>query len=245
MPSSADPSHDDGSASSTLPAESASSIERRRHPDERAAFHERHPVPVELTGRDGPRLDGSALARGLLRVFGWKVVFDGLPTAQGVAIAWPHTSNWDFVVGILAKWAIGWPVTFWGKDTLFKVPLFGAWLRWIGGIPVDRSAANGVVGQMADRMRLARERGEFMWLALAPEGTRKHTEGWRSGFYQVALQSDVPLAIAFFDYGKREVGVHSVWQLSGDRSLDISVIAACLADKQGARPREASPVRFL
>ena len=102
------------------------------------------------------QLLGSALARGLLRAAGWRVVFDGLPAAQGVAIVYPHTSNWDFVVGILAKWAIGIPVTFWGKDSLFRVPVFGrnivstshpyaaqAGLRmlWKGGNAVDAAIA--------------------------------------------------------------------------------------------------------
>jgi hypothetical protein len=220
-------------------------FERRAHPDDRDAFRASHPRPVELTGRDGPKLRGSALARGILRAFGWRVRFDGLPSAQGVAIAYPHTSNWDFVVGILAKWAMGLPLTFWGKDALFRVPLFGAWLRWLGGIPVDRGSPQGIVGDMATRLRVAREDGEFMWLALAPEGTRSRVPGWRSGFYQVTLQADVPLGLAFFDYEKREIGFDSFWQLSGDRALDMGVIAARLEGKHGRRPDQASPIRFL
>ena len=219
--------------------------ERRAHPEERAAFRASHPLPVELPPHGGPVLRGSRLARAVLRLFGWRVRFEGLPAAQGVAVAYPHTSNWDFVVGLLAKWAIGFPITFWGKDTLFRVPLFGAWLRWLGGIPVDRGAPQGIVGQMAARLREARERDEFLWLALAPEGTRSLTAGWRSGFYQVAVQADVPLALAFFDYGRKEVGVDSFWRLSGDRVQDIAVIAACLAERRGCRPQLASPIRFL
>lgn len=219
--------------------------ERRAHPDERAAFRASHPAPVELPPHGGPVLRGSRLARAVLRLFGWRVRFEGLPSAQGVAVAYPHTSNWDFVVGLLAKWAIGFPITFWGKDTLFRVPVFGAWLRWLGGIPVDRGAPQGIVGQMAGRLREARERDEFLWLALAPEGTRSLTAGWRSGFYQVAVQADVPLALAFFDYGRKEIGVDSFWRLSGDRAQDIAVIAARLADRRGCRPQLASPIRFL
>ncbi len=221
--------------------------ERRAHPDERAAFRASHPAPRRLDTEGGPRPRGSALARGVLRLFGWRVRFEGgLPARQGVVIAYPHTSNWDFVWGILAKWAIGWPLTFWGKDTLFKVPVFGAWLRWLGGIPVDRTSAQGVVAQMAERLCVARDEGEFLWLALAPEGTRSATPGWRSGFYQVALQADVPLAIAYFDYANREVGVDSFWQLSGDRAQDIATIAQQLQGRaHGRRPGQMSPIRFL
>jgi 1-acyl-sn-glycerol-3-phosphate acyltransferase len=219
-------------------------LERRAHPDERAAFREGHPVPVILARRTGPVLRGSALARAVLGLFGWKVVFDGLPSAQGVAVVWPHTSNWDFPIGILTKWTIGFPFVFWGKDTLFRVPVFGAWLRWLGGMPVDRSSPQGVVGQMAGRLRLAREQGEFMWLALSPEGTRGLVDGWRSGFYQVAVQADVPVAVAFFDYARRECGVAAFLQLSGDRGLDIAAIEKLLHDKRGRRHEQASPIRF-
>ena len=87
------------------------------------------------------------------------------------------------------------PVFFWGKDTLFDVPVFGRWLRWIGGIPVDRHAPQGAVRDMVERMRQARERDEYLWLALSPEGTRARREGWRSGFYRVAVDADVPVAL--------------------------------------------------
>jgi len=190
------------------------------------------------------KLRGSALATALLRVAGWRVRFAGLPAAQGVAIVYPHTSNWDFVVGILAKWAIGIPVTFWGKDTLFKVPLFGAWLRWLGGVPVDRHAASGAVAQMSAALMAAREQGRFMWLALSPEGTRRFTPGWRSGFYHVALQARVPLALVYFDYRERVVGVERFLQLGGDAAADFAEIEAGMTLGVGRRPALAAPIRL-
>src|SRR5262245_41099663 len=78
------------------------------------------------------QLRGSRVARALLRLAGWRVAFDGLPARQGVLIVYPHTSNWDFVVAVLAKWSIGIHVSFWGKASLFVVPLFGRWLRGLG-----------------------------------------------------------------------------------------------------------------
>ncbi|HEY6086251.1 MAG TPA: 1-acyl-sn-glycerol-3-phosphate acyltransferase, partial [Burkholderiaceae bacterium] len=125
------------------------------------------------------QLRGSALACGVLGLAGWQVVFDGLPANQGVLIVYPHTSNWDFVVGVLAKWAIGIPLAFWGKDTLFQVPLFGRWLRWIGGVPVDRRNARGAVADMVVRMTQARQDDRHLWLALSPEGTRSYRDTWR------------------------------------------------------------------
>ncbi len=198
---------------------------------------------VDLTARP-VRLRGSPLAAAVLRLAGWQVRFNGLPARQGVAIVYPHTSNWDFVIGLLAKWSIGIPVTFWGKDSLFRVPLFGRWLRWVGGHPVDRSSPNGIVGQMARELTEAKARDEFMWLALAPEGTRQVQDSWRSGFYHVALRANVPLALGYFDFAERVVSVEKFIMLSGDLEQDIRCVAEYLAHRVGKRPVDAAPVRW-
>lgn len=190
------------------------------------------------------RLRGSRLARAVLRLAGWRVQFDGLPARRGVLIVYPHTSNWDFVIGVLAKWAMGIPLAFWGKDTLFALPLFGRWMRWIGGVPVDRGNPSGVVGAMVNRFTAARARDDFLWLALSPEGTRSYRDSWRSGFYQVALQADVPLGLAFFDYAERCVGIDSFIGLSGDVAIDMATIAARLGKRRGCKPELAAPVRL-
>ncbi|MBX3620358.1 MAG: 1-acyl-sn-glycerol-3-phosphate acyltransferase [Rhizobacter sp.] len=190
------------------------------------------------------QLAGSAFALRLLRLFGWKLVYSGLPARQGVIIVYPHTSNWDFVVGLLAKWAIGIPATFWGKDSLFKLPLVGRWMRWIGGIPVDRHAAQGVVGQMGDALREAKAHDRFMWLALAPEGTRSYRDAWRSGFYHVALAAGVPLGLACFDYARREVVVDRFMALTGDMAADMAEISAYMGGTVGKRPALAAPIRL-
>ena len=200
--------------------------------------------PVEL--RERPvQLRGSSLARALLRAGGWRVSFDGLAARQGVAVVYPHTSNWDFVVGLLAKWAIGIDVSFWAKDSLFRPPLFGRWLRWLGGIAVDRSTPRGIVGEMAATLREAREADRFLWLAVAPEGTRKRTEGWKSGFYRVALQARVPIALVALDFGRREVAFRAFLMPGGDAAADIAGFAAALADCRGCRPEHAAPIRWL
>ena len=190
------------------------------------------------------QLRGSAIARGMLRLFGWRVQFDGLPARQGVLIVYPHTSNWDFVVGMFAKWSMGVPVAFWGKDKLFDLPLFGRWLRWLGGIPVDRNNPRGAVTAMVERFARARARDEFLWLALSPEGTRSYCDSWRSGFYQVATQADVPLALAFFDYAAHRVGVDCFVRLSGDAERDMTAIGQVLSAHRGLRPELAAPVRL-
>jgi 1-acyl-sn-glycerol-3-phosphate acyltransferase len=199
---------------------------------------------TELTERP-VQLRGSALARQALHWMGWRVLFDGLPARQGVLVVYPHTSNWDFPVALLAKWAIGIQVTFWGKASLFRVPLFGRWLRWLGGRPVVRDRPQGAVAQMVDAMREARARERFLWLALAPEGTRSRGAGWRSGFYRVAHEAGVPLALVVLDFGHRRIGVDSCWRVSGRMKDDLAVFARRLADCRGRRPQLAAPVRPL
>jgi 1-acyl-sn-glycerol-3-phosphate acyltransferase len=200
-------------------------------------------APEELTDRP-VQLRGSALATAVLRLLGWRVQFDGLPARQGVLIVYPHTSNWDFPVGLLAKWSIGFPLAFWGKDSLFKLPLFGRWMRWVGGVPVDRSSPRGVVDDTVARFVAARERDAFFWLALSPEGTRSYRDTWRSGFYQVALKSGVPLGMAYFDYVDKVVGVVAFMRLCGDRDADMALIAHHLAQRRGRKPHLAAPVRL-
>lgn len=188
---------------------------------------------------------GSRLARALLALFGWKVRFDGLPSLQGVLIVYPHTSNWDFVVGILAKWSIGIQVHFWAKDTLFRAPVFGAWMRWVGGVPVDRTAPQGLTRQVQEIFERSKSQGDYFWLALAPEGTRKYIPGLRSGFYRTAVAAGVPLGLVAFDYGRREVRVADFIELTGDEPADMRQIAAVLGGTRGKVPANAAPLRLL
>lgn len=185
---------------------------------------------------------GSPCARMVLRWMGWQADFDGLPTPQGVVVVYPHTSNWDFVVGLLLKWSLGVPLQFWAKDSLFRIPLFGRWLAWLGGVPVNRESSHGVVGQMARLMAEKKQNNEYFWLALSPEGTRRYTPGWRSGFYRVALEAGVPVGLAALDYGRKKLVLRHFIQLTGDESADMAHIADALGDCRGLRPDHAAPV---
>lgn len=210
-----------------------------------------HRVPRALNssadypGPHAVRFRGSSLSRWLLARLGWQLHFDGFPRLQGVAIVYPHTSNWDFAVMLLAKWAIGVPARFWGKDSLFRVPLLGAWMRWLGGIPLDRQSPRGAVGEMVALMTRHRQEGRLLWLALSPEGTRRRAPGWRSGFYQVALGADVPVALIQLDYSRRQVNVTDFIRLSGDEAVDYARMAASYESVRGLRPELASPVQPL
>lgn len=200
---------------------------------------------VDYPGPHSVRFQGSALARWLMARLGWQLSFEGFPRQQGVAVVYPHTSNWDFPVMLLTKWAIGVPARFWGKDSLFRVPLLGRWMRWLGGLPLNRHSPQGAVGEMVALMKRHRQDGRLLWLALAPEGTRRRTAGWRSGFYQVALGADVPVALIQLDYSRRRVNVTDFVRLSGDETHDFARMAACYEGVRGLHPELASPVQPL
>lgn len=201
--------------------------------------------PLRLPAPHPVQLRGSLWAARVLRSLGWRLHFEGLPARQGVAVVYPHTSNWDFPIMVLAKWAIGIDVRFWGKDTLFEIPLFGRWLRWLGGIPVERKHPQGSVGQMVARIRAAKQSDEFMWLALAPEGTRSWSAGWRSGFYRVACETQVPLALVSLDFTRKHIRLMDFLQLSGHEEADYAAMAESLGSVQGLKAHQAAPIRPL
>ena len=195
------------------------------------------PHPVQFTG--------SPLALWVLARLGWRVKFEGLPALQGMIVVYPHTSNWDFPVCVLVKWAIGIQLNFWGKDSLFRIPLFGRWLRWLGGVPVDRSASKGMVAQAVQQLETHRAQGSYFWLGVSPEGTRKKMPGWRSGFYQTVVQADVPLGLVRLDYARREVVALDFVILSGDPVADFARIAITYEGVQGCIPQNAAPICLM
>jgi 1-acyl-sn-glycerol-3-phosphate acyltransferase len=178
----------------------------------------------------------------LVKLMGWTIEFDGLPAKQGVLIGYPHTSNWDFITMMPVKWALGLPVQFFAKESLFRIPLFGRWIRFIGAVPIDRSSPKGVVGEMVDALRQHKQNDELLWIGLSPEGTRKRTNGWRSGFYQLALGADVPLLMLHMDYGKKVAKVNDFMHLSGDVQADYTHIAKVYEGVKGFHASQAAPI---
>ncbi len=168
---------------------------------------------------------GNALTRALavlaMRVTGWRITgeFPNLP--QFVVIVAPHTSNWDFFVGVMAMFAIGFRGTFLGKHTVFRWPA-GVAMRWLGGVPVDRASSHNVVQQTIDYFRSRPQ----MLLALSPEGTRKKLPAWRTGFWYVAKGANVPIVPAAFDYPAKMITIFPHVVPGDDIAADIEVLRA-------------------
>ncbi len=179
------------------------------------------------------------LSRWIARLFGWR--FDTqLPAEQRfVLIGYPHTSNWDFVLAMLFKSAVGLPFNWVAKHNLFIWPL-GILMRALGGIGVDRSRTRGFIGQLADEF----QRRETMVLGITPEGTRAHTDHLRSGFYHLALSAEVPVALGYICYKTKRLGIGPILHLSGDQHADMAQIREFYADKVGLYPADQGVIRF-
>lgn len=203
---------------------------------QRCVFTEYIMSNYELRAASLPRR-GQRIALRLLHLFGWKMRYKPLPGPHGVAIVYPHTSNWDFIVGLLGKWALGLPFRWLGKESLFKGPLAGMMRSW-GGVPVERSSSTGATQRLAETMK----ESDWFWLALAPEGTRSYKPHLRSGFYHLAVMAKVPLLIVYLDYPRKELGVVDTIRLTGDQETDMAAIAAAYKGHLGLHPELAAPI---
>ena len=165
---------------------------------------------------------------------GWRIEgdladFSELSTAV-IAIA-PHTSNWDFMIGLLLKYTLEIKVTVMAKDSLFFWPL-APLLRYVGCFPVNRSAAGNYAEDAAERLRSS----DKMMLVIAPEGTRSKVEQWKSGFARIAHAADVPILPIGFDFGQKKIEFHPLVKTSGDLEADIASVQNVLSQHQGRHP---------
>lgn len=189
----------------------------------------------------GPSVGRIAYAMGRIYLWlaGWDVVGDPPTVRQGVFIAAPHTSNWDMPFMIACAFVYRLKPSWAGKRVLFRWP-WGWFMRWMGGIAVDRSGKKNTVGQLVDQFK-HRER---LCLGIAPSGTRSKTEYWKSGFYHIARQAGVPILCGYLDYGRKIGGLGPVIHPSGDIRADMDRIRTFYADIQGRRPELKSAIRL-
>lgn len=174
----------------------------------------------------------AALGRATLALLGWRVEGEVPDVPKFVIAVAPHTSNWDFVVGVAAMFALDLRLTFLAKHTLFRGP-FAAPMRWIGGIPVDRSSAHGVVDEAVRAFRGCDKRV----LAIAPEGTRRRVVRFRSGFLHIARGAAVPVLLAALDWSARCVRLGPVIRPGEEVEAERARIEAYFAAVPGRRSR--------
>ncbi len=171
------------------------------------------------------------------RLLGWKIEGD-VPRNLSkyiIAVA-PHTSNWDFLIGLAVRSIKRFPSNFLAKKELFRKP-FGWLFRYLGGYPVDRSSKSNMVDQVVQIINNSRQ---FV-IAIAPEGTRKNVSKWKTGFYHIAYSASIPIVFTSFDYNTRTVRFHPPFSPSGNYQEDAPLMAACFNNIRG-KNRGVAPV---
>lgn len=181
------------------------------------------PLTKEMLGDNVPKRGGSIapkLATLFLKFKGWTIVGDIVDIPQAVVLAVPHTSNIDGIYAIPTLLALDIDIRLLGKKQLFGIPILSGFLRWAGVMPIDRDKKGSVLQANIDRFKT----GEPLFLGLAPEGTRKYTDSWKTGFYYLAYESSVPIIPVAMDYKTKEVRFMDAFYPTGDIDADMPKI---------------------
>jgi 1-acyl-sn-glycerol-3-phosphate acyltransferase len=179
------------------------------------------------------------VGRGWMKFFGWSVEGSPPNVTKVILIAHPHTSNWDLAHMLAAAFVYRLRISWLGKNSIFKPP-FGTVMKWLGGVPVDRSAPHGMVKQVVE----AFERKEKLVLAVPPSGTRSKRDHWKSGFYWMACNAQVPIACGYLDYDRKVAGIGMVFQPSGDVHADMDKLRSYYEGIRGRFPERETTIRL-
>ncbi len=167
-----------------------------------------------------------SIAKAILKLFGWSVVGEYDDSLKNcIIVIAPHTSNWDFIWGVLARSVYQVRVKYLIKDSFFK-PGIAWFFNWTGGIPVNRKKKT----DLTERLVKMLDSGEEIKVAFTPEGTRKRVDRWRSGFYWVAMETKLPIVMHYMDYKRKQVVMGEPFWPSGDWEKDKPVFEAFYAD---------------
>ena len=174
------------------------------------------------------------LAKSLLKLSGWRVVPSDRMRPPFVFIGAPHTSNWDFPLLLASMLVLRLDARWLGKHTLFRFP-FGTLMRWLGGIPVNRSAAHNRVAELVQ----AFAQDPNLVLCIPPEGTRKKVQRWKTGFYRIAHGAGVPIMMTVIDAEGKSLYLLDIFHPTGDIDHDLPIIQRHYVGFRGLRPENA------
>ncbi|NRD71727.1 lysophospholipid acyltransferase family protein [Shewanella sp. VB17] len=172
------------------------------------------------------------LCKLFLKLTGWKISGSFPTQLQFIAIVGPHTSNWDFIIGVIARGALNVKINFLGKHQLF-IPPWGWIFRAMGGAPVDRRKNNNLVDAA---VQLFQNNPTFS-LALTPEGTRSPVTRWKTGFYHIASQANIPIITVGLDFGRKTVIIAKEMSTTDDMQQDMDKIIRFYRSIQGCHPK--------
>lgn len=172
----------------------------------------------------------------LTKILGWKRIGKKPLLNKYVLIAAPHTSNWDMFYGFLNVFASRNKIFFMAKHTLFKGP-FRPILKWLGGIPIDRRSSHHIVASAIDEFK----NNDNLVITVPPEGTRSKIKYWKSGFYHIANNANVPILLGFLDYNRKEMGYGPLFMTTGEIEKDMKKIYDFYKNIRGRYPYKETP----
>jgi len=164
----------------------------------------------------------------ILRIIGWKARGKEITVKRLVLIAAPHTSNWDFLLMLMIVLKLKLKVFWMGKHTLFPFPFSGL-MKWLGGIPINRSASHNVVRETVRQYRTNQE----LVVLIPPEGTRSKVKIWKTGFYHIANMANVPILLGYVDAKNKEAGFVDFFHPTGNLEKDMKEIREFYAPLKG------------
>ncbi len=174
-------------------------------------------------------------------ILGWKIK-GNIPTLKKlIFIIYPHTSNYDFFIGLGLRKKIGLKhIKFLGKSELFN-PVTGWIFKKLGGIPVNRHSSSNMIDQVVEMLHNYDE----IQITISPEGTRKYTNFWRTGFYYIAQKSELPLVLVGFDYSTRTVIFDEPYYVTDDKEKDLNYFRSFYTNINGFTPENQSEIQFI
>jgi 1-acyl-sn-glycerol-3-phosphate acyltransferase len=164
----------------------------------------------------------------ILKVVGWTSIGSKVPIPKYVLIGAPHTSNWDFPLMLMVVLELRLQLFWLGKHTLFPCP-FSGFVKWLGGIPINRTKSHNVVYEIVDQFK---NNDNFVVL-VPPEGTRHKVSEWKTGFYHIANNAKVPILMGYVDAENKEAGFADFFYPTGDLENDMKEIRGFYAGKKG------------
>jgi len=171
--------------------------------------------------------------------FGWRVSGGAPSVRKAIVVAAPHTSNWDFPFTMAVAWTLGVKMKWVGKHTLFRFP-FGGFMRSIGGIALHRGTTKNFVEQIVELL----DASEDLLVIISPEGTRSKVKRWRTGFYHMARNANVPIVLGFLDFRKKEGGLGEVFAPTGDLEGDAAHMRAFYSGICGKNGEQTGEISF-
>ncbi len=172
---------------------------------------------------------------------GWKIV-GGIPSEVNkcIIVGAPHTSNWDFIYARLGLYIFDYKIRYLIKDSMFKNPIAAWFFRVTGGIPVNRNKSNNLTSELAQLIK----NEDTLYIAIPPEGTRKWVKRWKTGFYRIAVDCNIPIALAVLDYKNKKAGFIKIFYPTGNMIEDFKVIESYYTPEMAANPDYYNPQIF-